>query len=110
VATTGVAKAKQAHLPHSATITIMEQKPSPHGKVEVAPEVGRVRFENKDDREYRLRLWKWKTREDAGIDILLPAGGSVTVVIKRKDEWGYGVVDIGGGSVEMGGGGGPILN
>jgi hypothetical protein len=110
VATTGVAKAKQVHLPESATITIENKKPNPKGEVEVTPNGGRITFENEDNKDYRLRLFKWATRPEAGIDILLPANGSVTVVIKSKDEFGYGLVDIGGGKVEIGGGGGPIKN
>jgi len=95
VATTGAAKAKQMTLPRSATITISKQKPSPNGEVEVAPESGRIHFKNKDNREYRLRLQKTET--DAGIDMLLPAGGTVTVVIKKDDAWHYSVIDIKGG-------------
>lgn len=95
MATTGAAKAKQATLPRSATVTISKQKPSPSGEVEVAPGLGRIQFKNKDDREYRLRFQKTET--DAGIDILLPAGGTVTVVIKKDDEWHYSVIDIKGG-------------
>ncbi len=108
--TTGATKAKQTTLPRSATITIREQHPSPSGEVEVTPDGGRVHFENKDKKEYRLRLWKPKTESNAGIDILLPAGGLVTIVIKRKDEYEYSVVHVDGGGVESGNGGGPIKN
>jgi hypothetical protein len=107
--TTGAAEAKQATLPDSATITICDQKPSPNGEVEVTPNGGRVHFENKDDNEYRLRLWKAGSESLAGIDILLPAGGRVSVIIKRDDEFQYSVVDIiDKGST--GNGGGPIRN
>ncbi len=90
--------------------TIREEHPSSPGEVEVTPDGGRVHFENKDKKEYRLRLWKPKTEPNAGIDLLLPAGGRVTVVIKKKDEYEYGVIHIDGGTVESGNGGGPIKN
>jgi len=110
VDTTGTAEAKHSTLPEFATITINEQKPYPPGTVEVAPDVGRVHFENKDKKEYRLRLWKPKTEPNAGIDILLPAGGRVTVVIKKLDEYEYSVIQIDGGGAATGNGGGPIRN
>jgi hypothetical protein len=110
VAMTGAAKAKQTALPRTATITIRDHEPSPAGMVEVAPDVGKVQFENKDKREYRLRLWKPKTDPNAGIDILLPAGGCLTVVIKKRDEFFYSVIGIAGGDASAGLGGGPIRN
>jgi hypothetical protein len=97
-------------LPQSATITIRDQHPHPSGEVEVTPDGGRVHFENKDKKEYRLRLWRPKTAPNAGIDILLPASGCVTVVIKKRDEYYYSVIHIDGGTVESGHGGGPIIN
>jgi len=110
VDTTGAAEAKHSTLPQSVTITINEQKPYPSGTVEVAPDVGRVHFANKDKKEYRLRLWKPKTEPNAGIDILLPAGGLVTVVIKKNDEYEYSVIQFDGGNAATGNGGGPIRN
>ncbi len=110
MATTGTAKAKQVTLPRSATITIRDQEPSPAGEVEVTPEGGRVHFDNEDKKEYRLRLWKPRTDPNAGIDILLPAGGCITVVIKKRDEYRYSVIGIAGGDADTGSGGGPIKN
>jgi len=110
VATTGAARAKQVTLARSATITIRDQEPKPNGKVEVAPWTGRVRFANKDKRDYRLRLWKPDTESLSGIDILLPAQASVTVMIKTGDEFFYGVFHVKGGEAELGKGGGPIVN
>jgi hypothetical protein len=110
VASTAARRAKQTALPRSATITIREQHPSPSDEVEVTPDGGRVHFENKDKKEYRLRLWKPKTEPNAGIDILLPAGGRVTVVIKEKDVFEYSVMSIAGGEAMSGNGGGPIKN
>jgi hypothetical protein len=110
VATTGAAKAKQTTLPRSATITIRDQTPRPDDKVEVAPWIGRVHFENKDKKDYRLRFWKPNTEPLAGIDILLPARGRVTVMIKKKDEYHYGVFHVDGDEAATGNGGGPIIN
>lgn len=109
MSTTGTARAKETPLPRSATITIRDHEPSPCGKVEVAPWIGRVHFVNKDKKEYRLRFWKQDTDPFAGIDILIPAGGRVTVLIKKADEFIYAVVDI-GDRVSTGRGGGPIIN
>jgi hypothetical protein len=95
MATTGAAKAKTVTLPRSATITIRKQRPNPNGEVEVEPGLGRIHFKNKDDREYRLRFQKNET--DAGIDIVIPAHGTVTVAIKKEDQFHFSVVDIKGG-------------
>jgi hypothetical protein len=104
---TGAAEAK--HLPESATITIRNQAPDPSGIVEVTPKGGRVHFENQDDKEYRLRLYKPKTKALEGIDILLPARGRATVIIKRHDAFLYIVMDP-IDEVATGKGGGPITN
>ena len=84
--------------------------PCPAGEVEVAPWMGRVHFENKDKKEYRLRFWKPNTPPLAGIDILLPARGRVTLMIKKKDEFQYGVFHVDGDEAALGKGGGPIIN
>jgi hypothetical protein len=97
------------HLPQSATITIHDGKPYPHTKVEVTPKGGRIHFENHDNVEYRLRLFKPKTKALKGIDILLPAKGTVTVVIKKLDIFMYAVVDL-IDELASGRGGGPIQN
>jgi len=97
------------HLPQSATITIRDGKPYPHTKVEVTPKGGRIHFENLDDRGYRLRLFKPRTKALKGIDILLPAKGTVTVIIKKFDIFMYAVVDL-IDEVASGRGGGPIQN
>jgi hypothetical protein len=109
--TTAAAKAKHLPepLPESATITIRDGKPYPSDAVEVTPKAGRVHFENHDDREYRLRLYKPKTKALEGIDILLPAKGTVTVVIKKLDVFLYAVVDL-IDEAASGRGGGPIQN
>ena len=100
---------KQSPLPESATIKIYDQVPDPCGEVEVTPKGGRVHFENQDAKEYRLRLYKPGTDPLKGIDILLPANGRVTVIIKRYDEYQYSVVDV-IDEISSGKGGGPIRN
>jgi hypothetical protein len=110
VATTGAARAKEISLPRSATITIRDKEPSPLGKVEVAPWIGRVHFLNKDKKDYRLRFWKPETEPLTGIDILLPAKSRVTVMIKPKDVFHFGVFQIKGDEAATGRGGGPITN
>jgi hypothetical protein len=110
VATTGAARAKETTLSRSATITIRDQEPKPKGKVEVAPWTGRVNFANKDKKDYRLRFWRPDTDPLRGIDILLPAKGNVTVMIKRRDEFHFGVFHVKGDEASSGRGGGPIVN
>ncbi len=110
MATTGAAKAREKALPRSATIKIHKQEPSPCGKVEVAPWIGKVHFVNKDKKEYRLRFFKPDTEPLKGIDIMLPARGRVTVGIKLGDEYHYGVYPSKGNAVALGKGGGPIIN
>lgn len=111
MATTGAAKAKQATLPRSATVTIRNGTATPFGEIEVAPDVGRVHFKNKDDRECRLRFTRGD--DDPGIDIVLTAGQTLTISIKRDDVFQYRVVRVqtpGLQYVEEGGGGGTIRN
>lgn len=110
MATTGAARAKEPTLARSATISIRKQEPHPSGKVEVAPWTGRVHFVNKDDKEYRLRFWKPDTEPLGGIDILLPAKGRATVMIKRNDVFHFGVFHVKGQEASLGKGGGPIVN
>jgi hypothetical protein len=109
VATTGVARAKETALPRSATITIRKHEPVPYGKVEVAPWTGRVHLVNKDKEDYRLRFWRTDTNPFEGIDILIPGGGRITLLIKRGDHFMYGVLDV-DDKVATGKGPGPIVN
>ena len=109
MATTGAARAKEGTLPRSATIAIRKQEPHPCGKVEVEPWTGRVHFVNKDKKDYRLRFWKPGTDHSGGIDILIPAGGRVTLLIKKDDEFMYGVVNV-TDRISSGKGGGPAIN
>jgi hypothetical protein len=81
-------------LPRSATITIRQAKPIPSDQVEVTPELGRIHFKNKDKADFRLRFWRKGTNPKAGIDILLPAGGNITVVIRRNNAFNYNLLSI----------------
>src|SRR5262249_19999617 len=110
VAITGTATARETTLPRSATITIRKQEPNPSGRLEVEPWKGRVHFVNKDKKEYRLRFFKPNTKPLEGIDILLAPKGRVTVMIKKGDEFQYGVYPSKGDESAMGKGGGPIIN
>ena len=85
---------KKTGLPKSATITISHGKPVPSDDVEVTPNAGRIHFKNKDKADHRLRFWRRGTNPKSGIDILLPAGGRTTVVIRLKDEFNYDVMSI----------------
>jgi len=105
VATTG---AKQSELPKFAAITIQNGKPDQPDEVEVQPEVGQIHFKNGDARDYRLRFKssdeeldrdEFDNYDGAGIDILLPAGGTFTIVIKTDDQFYYKVRDINGEDV-----------
>ncbi|HYL82941.1 MAG TPA: hypothetical protein VE263_01805 [Candidatus Angelobacter sp.] len=106
MATTGTAKAKE--LPRSATIKIRERAPHPSGEVEVAPDIGRIHFRNEDKHSYRLRFIK-RGEVSADIDILLPTRGTVTVLIRKHDEFHYTVIPLRGDTFN-GQGGGPIRN
>jgi len=65
---------------------------------------------NKDKKEYRLRFWKPDTQPLSGIDILLPAKGRATVMIKKGDVFHFGVFRSKGEAASLGKGGGPIVN
>lgn len=109
MANTGTEEAKETTLPRSATIIVRDHEPNPYGRVEVAPWIGSVNFVNEDKTDYRLRFWRADAEPFTGIDILIPAGGRVTVLIKKNDEFFYGVIDV-GDRVATGRGPGPIVN
>lgn len=105
MATTG---AKQQELPQSASIIIRDGKPDQPELVEVQPEVGQIHFKNGDAVDYRLRFKSsdddldsedFDEYDDPGIDLLLPAGGTFTIVIKTDDQFYYKVLDINGEDV-----------
>ena len=100
-------------LPLFRTITITDQCPDPQGRVEVTPEAGRIVFKNMDPLEYRIRLYEPGTDPDAGggIDLLLPANGLLSVIIKKDDEFNYSVMPTNSVlAASTGKGGGPITN
>lgn len=104
-------KARESSLPKSATITIQNREPHPSGKVEVTPDGGRIHFHNKDKDECRLRVWRLKTDSaNHGLDVLIPAGGRFTVLIRKDDQFDYSVMDIHVIDAMNGHGGGPITN
>ena len=108
MATPGTARAKEKHLPRSATITIHKQAPHPKGTVEVTPNSGRVRFKNKDNRSYRLRFFRKDAESSTSIDMFLPANDTLTVLIRPGDEFYYMVFPT--QRIMNGIGGGPIIN
>jgi hypothetical protein len=112
MATTAAIETKETVLPLFRTITITEQTPSPSGRVEVTPDAGRIIFQNNDPLEYRIRLFKAPTRTPpGGIDLLLPANGLLSVIIKKNDEFNYSVMPTNSVlAASTGKGGGPITN
>ena len=109
---TAAIETKQAALPLFKTITIIEQTPDPSGRVEVTPNAGRIVFQNKDPLEYRIRLYKGLDPDAPGsIDLLLPANGLLSVIIKKDDEFNYSVMPTDSVlAASTGKGGGPITN
>ncbi len=107
--TTGAAKAKQV-FPQTVTVTVADKKCSPWTPLQVTAN-GKVQFENKDGRDYRIRVSKTKAAaKTGGVDILLPASGSVTLIMKKNEDAYYTMAEVGNGDVEIGGGpirGGP---
>lgn len=108
MATPGTARAKEKQLPRSATIIIHNLAPKPKGRVEVTPDNGRIHFKNKDKKSYRLRLFRKDAESSTSIDMLLPAKGTLTVLIRQGDEFFYIVFP--NEKVLNGIGGGPIVN
>ncbi len=113
MATRAAIETKETVLPLFRTITITDQTPSPSGRVEVTPNAGRIIFQNNDPLEYRIRIYKPGTDPDApgGIDLLLPANGLLSVIIKQNDEFNYSVMPTNSVlAASTGKGGGPITN
>lgn len=108
MATPGTARAKEKQLPRSATITIHKQAPKPKGRVEVTPDNGKIHFKNKDKKGYRLRFFRKDAESSTSIDMLLPAKGTLTVLIRQGDEFYYIVFP--NERIMNGIGGGPIVN
>ena len=78
--TSAAAKAKiKFKVPADAVVTITNGDPEPV-EVQVNPR-GTVQFVNKDDRDYRLRLWTRDSERHADVDLLLPGRGGITVMV-----------------------------
>jgi hypothetical protein len=67
-------------------ITIKNRTADPD-VVYVEPE-GTVRFDNQDDKDYRVRLFTREHHQHADIDILVPAYGSATFMVDPRTEEG----------------------
>ena len=109
MAMSAVERAEQCALPKAASVIIQEQQSFPSGEVEVTPDAGRIIFLNEDKCDYRLRLFKPESEAAAGIDVLLPASGRLTVLIKENDEFMYQLMQV-DGSQPMSAARGPIKN
>jgi len=103
-------RVKCSALPKAASVIIQGRQPVFDGEVEVTPDGGRVIFLNEDQCDYRLRLFKPKTDPATGIDLLLPANGRMTVLIKESDEFMYQLLNLDGSEEMSGGARGPIKN
>src|SRR5262245_1191467 len=118
----GPAAAKQALeqpelLPQFAIISIRNQTPDPPGKVEVTPEGGRIVFQNHDPIEYRIRFFPPGFYDDnshdpntGGVDLLIPANGSLSLIIRKNDAFSYSIMNLRSENVMTGKGGGPGTN
>ena len=95
------------------TIKIIDGYPQPSGRLEVTPDAGRIVFQNNDPLEYRIRLYKPDTDPDSAgaIDLLLPANGFLSVIIRKNDAFMYSVMPTNSENAAMTGkGGGPVTN
>jgi hypothetical protein len=86
-------------LPQSLTITIKDQQPDDRGTKEVTPDGGRIIFDNKDNKNFRLRLSSTATQST--IDLLLPAKGQTVVLIKKDDEFMYELLNEDGSALVL---------
>lgn len=78
--TSAAAKAKiKFKVPADAIVTVTNGEPEPI-VVQVNPR-GTVQFVNKDDKDYRLRLWTSDSERHADVDLLLPGRGGITVMV-----------------------------
>src|SRR5262245_16005463 len=88
-------------LPQFAVIEIRLQSPNPPGRVEVTPNSGRIVFQNHDPIEYRLRFFPpgfyeipGQDPNRGGIDLLVPANGSLTLIIKKDEAFSYSIMNL----------------
>ena len=109
MATKPMPKREPGQLPQFEKIRVSDSLPHPKGEVEVAPDIGRIAFQNEDNKEYRIRFWSKDGGEKTAIDIVLRSLETIIVVIKQYDEFFYYVVEE-GGHKRMDAPGGPIRN
>jgi hypothetical protein len=87
---TGAAEGKIAAVA-DAVITITDGQPSPED-VYIKPN-GTVQFVNKDEANWRVRLFTREHGEHADVDLFLPARSSVTVIAPETGECRYEVLE-----------------
>jgi len=92
--------------PQSATITIQNKTATPTAQ-EVTPN-GRIKFQNKDQNEYVLCLYKEGATCATGTSIVLPSNNDFTIFIKPTDVFYYDLLDSSGATVVAAAG--PIKN
>ena len=109
MATKPMPKREPGQLPQFEKIRVSNSSPHPRGEVEVAPDIGRIAFQNEDNKEYRLRFWSKEGGKKTSIDIVLRALETITVAIKQHDEFLYFVVGEDGG-IQDDAPAGPIRN
>ena len=118
---TGPTGTKQAFepelLPQFDVVHITNQTPNPPGKVEVTPNAGRIVFQNHDPIEYRIRFFPPGFYDNpgqdpnvGGIDLLIPAKGSLSLVIKKNEAFSYSIMNMQSENAMTGKGGGPGTN
>ncbi|MBV9885887.1 MAG: hypothetical protein JO119_05005 [Acidobacteria bacterium] len=86
------AKSRVLSVP-DAIITINGGQPSP-ADVYIKPN-GTVQFVNKDDVNWRVRLFTREHGEHADVDLFLPVRSSVTVIAPETGECRYEVLEAG---------------
>lgn len=116
---TAAAKAKAGSTP-AAPPTMIEIKDGlPSMEVAYVNVNGTVQFDNRDNKDYRIRLFSKKSSKHPLINVLLPAVGSVTLMAdpraRKKDECKYALLPTdlqhpaSGGDAASGGGGKIII-
>jgi hypothetical protein len=89
MANTAVRQKRYPSMP-PATVTIRDRMAMPD-TIFIHPS-GAVQFDNKDESDYRLRLWTRRSEKHPDIDILLPGFASVTFLVDpavKKGECRY---------------------
>jgi hypothetical protein len=115
---TGTAKAKAKSTPAAPPTVIEVTDGLPHEEVSHVNVGGTLQFDNRDNKDYRIRLFVQKRSKHPIIDVLLSAVGSVTLMAdpraKKKDECAYELLPTDlqrpvGGNAASGGGGKIII-